>query len=115
MNTAMEKRKKIYWHRDLPPLSAEPMSEHTVEADSGRVVATLAHSDELWDRCYHDLMARAETRLIQEIGRLKGSYAHMHGEVLTPKHDAATGESWLHGEFGYMLYRERPGQDATDR
>jgi hypothetical protein len=110
----MENRKKIYWHRELPPLSAELMSEHTVEADSSRVAATLAHRDELWGRCYGELMARAEARLIQEISRLEGSYAHMHDEVITPKHDASTGESWLHGRFAYMLYRERAGNDLTD-
>ena len=53
----------IYWHRDLPPVDAELMAEHTVEATSGRVAGTLSHRDELWDRCYQDLMANANTRL----------------------------------------------------
>jgi hypothetical protein len=105
--------KKIYWHRELPPLSAELISEHTVEADSGRVAATLTHRDELWGRCYAELMARAEERLIQEIGRLEGDYAHIHDEAITPKHDAVTGTSWLHGRFAYVLYRERAGHDGT--
>src|SRR5580765_4406712 len=30
-------RKVVYWHRELPPLDAEPMGEHTVEANSMRV------------------------------------------------------------------------------
>jgi hypothetical protein len=47
----------IYWHRELPPSEAEPMGEQTVEATSARVPSTLAHRDELWNRCYEDLMA----------------------------------------------------------
>ena len=38
----------VYWHRDLPPLDAELVAEHTVEATSGRVAGTLKHRDELW-------------------------------------------------------------------
>ena len=39
--------KTIYWHRDLPPLDAEPLGEHTIEATSSRGPATIAHRDEL--------------------------------------------------------------------
>ena len=34
----------ICWHRDLPPLDAVAVAEHTVEADSARVTASS------WDR-----------------------------------------------------------------
>lgn len=95
----------MYWHRDLPPLKADLLGEHTVEASSGRVPGTLAHRDELWDRCYDELMASAESRLSQEVARLGGDYAHVHDEELSPKHDDAAGEAWLHGRFTYMLYR----------
>jgi hypothetical protein len=95
----------VYWHRDLPSIEAEPLAEHTVEANSGRVAGTLAHRDELWDRCYRELMANAETRLVQEIARLGGHYAHVHDESITPKHDDPAGEAWRHGCFTYMLYR----------
>jgi len=95
----------VYWHRDLPPLKADLLGEHTVEASSGRVPGTLAHRDELWDRCYDELMASAESRLSQEVARLGGDYAHVHDEELSPKHDDAAGEAWLHGRFTYMLYR----------
>ncbi|RPI57827.1 MAG: hypothetical protein EHM55_00380 [Acidobacteria bacterium] len=97
--------KVVYWHRDLPPLKADLLGEHTVEASSGRVPGTLAHRDELWDRCYDELMASAESRLSQEVARLGGDYAHVHDEELSPKHDDAAGEAWLHGRFTYMLYR----------
>jgi hypothetical protein len=96
----------VYWHRDLPPLAADPLAEHTVEADSGRIEGTLAHRDELWDRCYRDLMAAAERRLAQEVTRLGGHYAHVHDEAVGSRHDAATGEAWLHGVFTYTLYRK---------
>jgi hypothetical protein len=97
--------KVVYWHRELPPVEAELMAEHVVEADSERVAGTIVHRDELWDRCYLDLMARVETRLGQEVQRLGGHLAHVFEESITPKHDDAAGEAWLHGRFSYMLYR----------
>jgi hypothetical protein len=101
--------KVVYWHRELPPLDAELMAEHTVEADSSRVSGSIAHRDALWDQCYRELMANAESRLAQEVARLGGHCAHVHDEAIDPKHDDAVGEAWLHGRFGYMLYR-RPHQ-----
>ena len=95
----------VYWHRDLPPSEAKQMGEHVVEATSLRVPSTLAHRDELWDRCYDDLMANARARLEQEVARLGGNYAHVLGESVDSRHDDVTGESWLHGGFTYMLYR----------
>ena len=50
--------KIVYWHRELPPLEAELVAEHTVEANSSRVPGTIAHRDELWDQCYRELMER---------------------------------------------------------
>jgi hypothetical protein len=95
----------VFWHRELPPIDAEVMAEHTVEANSNRVPGTLAHRDELWDRCYQELMANAGSRITDEIGRLGGDYAHVHSESLGAKHDDVAGEAWLHGIFKYMLYR----------
>jgi hypothetical protein len=98
----------VFWHRQLPPLEAELVAEHTVEANSSRVPGTLAHRDELWDRCYRELMANAQSRLVQEVARLGGHHAHVHDEAIEPKHDEAAGEAWLHGRFSYMLYRRSP-------
>jgi hypothetical protein len=70
------------------------------------VPGTLAQRDELWDRCYEDLMAQARTRLEQEIIRLGGNYAHVLSESVDSRHDGASGETWLHGSFVYMLYCE---------
>jgi len=97
--------KIVYWHRDLPPLDAELMSEHTLEATSGRVPGTISHHDELWDSCYRDLMANTHARLAEEIARLGGDYAHVHDESIDTRHDDAAGEAWLHGRFSYMLFR----------
>lgn len=72
----------MYWHRDLPPVSAELMADHTVEATSGRVPGTISHRDELWQRCYDELMANVSDRLLQEIARLGGDYAHVHDESI---------------------------------
>lgn len=96
----------VYWHGELPPLDAEPMGEHTVEAASVRVPHTLSHADELWNRCYEDLMLQARNRLEQEIARLGGNYAHVLDEHVESKYDGATGKGWLHGRFRYVLYRQ---------
>jgi hypothetical protein len=104
----------IYWHGQLPPLEAEPMGECVVEATSGRVPGTLAHRDELWDRCYEDLMAKASTRVMQEVNRLGGDSAHVLNESVDSKHDPATGDAWLHGRFDCMVYRQARA-DKTPR
>jgi hypothetical protein len=98
-------KKVIYWHRELPPFHAEPVGEHIIEASSRRVPGTIARRDELWNLCYEDVMDRVETRLLQEVARLGGKYAHILTECTDSKHDAMTGETWLHGRFTYMLYR----------
>jgi hypothetical protein len=97
--------KQIYWHRELPPLGADVMAEHSVEAVSSRVPSTLSHRDDLWDRCYAELMDAAQVRLKQEISRLGGDCAHVLREVVDTRHDDATGEMWLRGRFDYVLYR----------
>jgi hypothetical protein len=96
----------VFWHRELPPLDAEVMGEHTVEASSERVHGTLTHGGELWDRCYESLMAATRTRLEQEVGRLGGNYAHVLNESIDSRHNDATGEAWLHGRFSYVLSRK---------
>jgi hypothetical protein len=96
----------VYWHRDLPPLTAESIGEHTLEATSRRVQGTFSHRDEEWGRCYDDLMTEARARLAQEVTRLGGDYAHVGGEVICPRHDDAVGEGWLYGRFKYVLYKE---------
>ena len=99
--------KVIYWHRELPPFDAEPMGEHVVEATSNRVSANLAHRDELWNRCYEDLMVQARTRIEQEVVRLGGDCAHVLDESVDSRHDDITREAWLHGRFTYMLYNRK--------
>jgi hypothetical protein len=109
MTTALNiATKVVYWHRDLPPLRAEQVAEHTIEAVSGRVPGTLDQRDELWHRCYQELMINTENRLAQEVVRLHGDYAHVHGESISPKRDDVAGEAWLSGCFTYMVYRRPP-------
>jgi hypothetical protein len=84
--------KTIYWHRELPPLDAGLMGEHTIEATSGRVPGTLSHRDDLWHRCYRELMANTEARLAQEIARFGGDCADVHHESIDTRHDDAAGE-----------------------
>ena len=98
-------RKVVYWHRDLPPLDAEPLGEHTVDADSMRVAGDLAHRGDLWDLCYRDLMERLHVRLDQEVHRLGGHYAHVLAETIGTKRDDRSGEVWVHGRINYMLLR----------
>jgi hypothetical protein len=94
----------VYWHRELPPLEADIIGEHTLEASSDRVPGTIAHRDELWNQCKDNLMTHTDERLRDEISRLGGRYAHVRSESIDTKHDAVTGEAWLHGRFTYMLY-----------
>ena len=104
----------VYWHRELPPLDAEPVGEHTIEAASGRVPGTIAHRDDLWQVCHEDLIAQARMRMEQEVARLGGHYAHVFDEAIDSRRDDLKNEAWLHGRFDYVLYRreataERPG------
>ena len=101
----------IYWHRELPPLDAEPIGDHTIEAANARVPGTLEHRDETWDRCYRDLMDRARLGLEQEVARLGGDCAHVLVEHIEPRRDDRTGEAWMYGRFDYELYRD----SAKDR
>ena len=105
MRLVPDPTKAIYWHRELPPLDAEPIGDHTLEATSRRIAGTLGHRDALWRDCERDLITQAEARLLQEMVRLGGRYAHVHDEVIDPRHDERTGEAWLQGRFGYVLYR----------
>ena len=95
----------VYWHRNLPPMDAEMIGEHVLEATSGRLAGTADRGTELWDRAYHELMTNTETRLRQEIDRLGGDFAHVLQESIDSRRDDAVGETWLHGCFTYALYR----------
>jgi hypothetical protein len=103
--TDIDRSQIVYWHRELPPPDAEPMGDHLIEATSVRVPGTLAHRDELWNRCYEDLMERVRQRLQQEVARLGGNYAHVLTENIAPRHDDRTNEAWMYGRFDYELYR----------
>lgn len=110
-NLTADQRPIVYWHRQLPPLDAELLGEHVLEATSGRVQGTLAHRDELWDRCYQELIANTEARFVQEVRRLGGDYAHVLDESIHSRRDDIAGEAWLQGRFTYVLYR----RGASDR
>jgi hypothetical protein len=114
MSVAHQTAQVVYWHRDMPPLDADAIGVHTVEATSSRVPQTMARRDELWNRCCAELMAQARTRLEQEVARLGGTYARVLEEFIDVRHDDATGEAWLHGRFDYVLYG-RSQQPVTAR
>lgn len=103
--TETQAEKTVYWHRELPPLDAEIMGEHTMEAVSERVAGTLVHRNELWARCYQDLMTRTIRRLDEEVARLGGHYAHVTNESMDIRRDDTRGEAWLRGRFTYVLFR----------
>lgn len=109
MTTHTNSPRVIYWHRELPPIDAEAIGEHTVEATSMRVPGTLAHRDELWEKCYDDLMRNVGTRIEEEVARLGAHYAHVLDESVDSRHDDRTTEAWLHGQFTYVVYR-RPAK-----
>lgn len=103
--TVTDQSKIIFWHRDLPPLEAEVVGDHTIEADSTRITGRLARHDDLWRQCERDLMEHTEARLREEIARLGGRYAHVREEHIDSHRSDATDQAWLHGRFGYTLYR----------
>ncbi|HWF38721.1 MAG TPA: hypothetical protein VG322_09395 [Candidatus Acidoferrales bacterium] len=100
--------KVIYWHRELPPLDAEPIGERIIEINSMHVPGTLAHRDELWEQCYADLMAKAATELNHEILRMGAHYAHILSESVDSKRNDVVNEAWLHASFTYVVYRRGP-------
>ena len=51
MSTDAQAEQIVYWHRDLPPLEAETVGEHVVEATSRHVHNDIVHRDELWEAC----------------------------------------------------------------
>jgi len=104
--------KTVYWHRELPPVEAESVGEHTIEASSRRAPDTFENREELWRSCYDDLMRDLGVKLQQEMARLGGDYAHILDEAIDTRHDPVAGQTWLHGRFTYMLYR-RPEQTAS--
>ena len=104
MATQPDTAQITFWHRDLPPVDAEPIGDHTLEATSRRIPDLIARRDELWAACHAELMAHARERLEQEVIRLGGRYAHVRDEVIEPRHDPISGEAWLHGRFAYVLY-----------
>lgn len=95
----------VYWHRQLPPLDAELVGSHTVDANSGQIAGILTRGGDRWDRCHRELMGETERRLVQEVARLGGDFARVYDEAIEPRHDEASGRGWLHGRFSYMLYR----------
>ncbi len=101
-------QKLVYWRRELPPLGEQIEGEHIVEADSPHLPIEHPQEyphDDLWSRCAADLEATAAKRLEQEIRRLGGSCAHIVDENIEPKSDHATGTTWLHGRYTYVLYK----------
>ena len=105
MNAAHDDLKSVYWHRDLPPLDGEILHEHVLEATSDRVSGSIVRYGDLWDRCYASLMGHTTDRLVQEMARLGGHYAHVLDEHIDSKRDDRTNESWLQGRFSYVLYK----------
>jgi hypothetical protein len=81
------------------------MGDHTIDATSDRVQGTLAHRDEMRNRCYRELMERTHLRIEQDIVRLGGDYAHVVTDDVGPRHDDRTGEAWMYCRFDYVLLR----------
>jgi hypothetical protein len=98
--------KTVYWHGELPPADGELMHEHVIEATSDRVPGMIERHGEMWHRCYDSLMDHTRLRLEQELDRLGGHYAHVLDEHIDSRRDELNNESWLHGRFGYVLYRQ---------
>lgn len=103
---AIEKR--VYFRRELPPLSESIEGEHVVEADSPHVPLS-PHHDDVWTTCNEPLLAELVHRIEQELVRQGGSCAHVVDEVVEPHIDYATSTMWLRGRYTYVMYRHEGG------
>jgi len=101
--TILETGRIVYWHRELPPSAADVIGDGEVEADSRRVAGTLVNREHLWEQHRVELTEAARTRLEQEVRRRGGRYAHVLSEAIDVKRNDTTGETWLHGRFGYVM------------
>ena len=100
-----QSEKRIYWHRDLPPLDAEIEGEHFLDAASEKVPYHFDRRDQLWVECHPSLVSSVETRIDQEITRLGGRCAHIVDEDIEPSVNNGAGLYHLKGKFTYLLYR----------
>jgi hypothetical protein len=97
-------RQRVFWHRELPPVSEEPDGEHVVEARSDPVVYRHSEEAALHASCERSLRRNAIARLEAELDRLGGSSAHVTDEKIDASHDEAAGTFTLRGTFTYVLY-----------
>jgi len=100
-----DRQTRIYWHRDLPPLDADAVAEHTVDAVSDKADYHFDRRDELWHDCAPSLRAHLVERLEAELDRLGGAYAHVLEEDVTPHVDHANAQYWLIGKARYTIYK----------
>jgi hypothetical protein len=63
-----QETRMVYWHRELPPFNAEPLGSRP------------------GNHCKDELMLHANQRLVDEIVRLGGRYAHVLNESIDTKH-----------------------------
>jgi hypothetical protein len=57
-------QKIVYWHRELPPLEAEIVAEHSVEANSSRVPGTKNLDWHAWKIVFE---AKAPTEVVVDV------------------------------------------------
>jgi hypothetical protein len=102
--------KRVYWHRHLPPLSAEVEAGHWVEAESSRVSQRFGERHAQWDRFYQDLKLAAEQRIADELDRTGGWCARVADEDVQSKMNDRDGTYWLVGRFTYVQYNRPAGR-----
>ena len=92
---------------DVFTLERGPRSRERPDSPGGIAVSEAPPKTRFMSQATDEDMyaAKAESRIVQEVARLDGNFAHVNDETIDPKHDAAAGEAWLHGRFSYMLYR----------
>lgn len=114
MQSPLSLPKRLFWHRDLPPINAELAGEGIIAAASVRVRDTLAEGSALWECCLTDLKHEAHRRLEQERLRVRADYVHVLSEATYTRRDPQTGEAWLQGMFGYVLLGTPRSVTAAD-
>lgn len=98
-------QRRVFWHRELPPVEQEPDGEHVLEARSDAVPYRHGEDAALHRACEASLRAHAEERLVAELDRLGGSTAHVTDETIEARRDHAAGTFALLGTYTFVVYR----------
>lgn len=104
---------RIFWYHELPPLSAQVLDTHVLEAQSDPIPWRFADRETLWAESQPSLDAAVRERLTQELDRLGAAYAHVVDEHIEEHTDPATATFELRGRYDYVAYVDADSAGAS--